>query len=207
MNAAGGRSRNRRGEGSRLRAEIVQAAAEILDEGGGEDAVTLRAVARRIGIAAPSIYRHFADRDQILLAVVQEAFAELKTRIETALSGVDKPDDRLRAVCATYLDFALERPNRYRILFGGGWKVAGAAESVEMSPGAEQIGGDVFALLVQAVRDCADAGLSRSTSAFSDATALWAGLHGLAELRVGSPTFPWPDGVLEVLVDRLALLG
>ncbi|MFB9925174.1 TetR/AcrR family transcriptional regulator [Amycolatopsis halotolerans] len=206
MNAAEGRSRNRRGEGARLREEIVRAAAEILDEGSGEDAVTLRAVARRIGIAAPSIYRHFADRDQILLAVVEEAFAELKERIEAGLAKVDKPDARLRSVCTTYLDFALERPKRYRILFGGVWNAARAAGNPDMAPAAEEIGQDVFALLAQAVQDCADAGLSRSTSAFSDATALWAGLHGLAELRPAAPMFPWPEGVLEVLVDRLALL-
>ncbi|MFD2466457.1 TetR/AcrR family transcriptional regulator [Amycolatopsis silviterrae] len=195
MNAAEGRSRNRRGEGARLREEIVRAATEILAEGGGEDSVTLRAVARRIGIAAPSIYRHFADRDQILLAVVQEAFAELKDRIETELAKSDRPDERLRAICTTYLGFALER---YRIL--------NASRTAEMAPVAEPIGQDVFGLLVQAVQDCADAGLSRSTSAFSDATALWVGLHGLAELRPASPKFPWPAGVLEVLVNRLAML-
>ncbi len=181
----------------------MRAAAEILDEGGGEDAVTLRAVARRTGIAAPSIYRHFADRDQILLAVVREAFAELKERIEAGLAEVDKPDAQLRSVCTTYLDFALERPKRYRILFGGVWNAARTAENPEVTTAAEQ---DVFALLAQAVQGCADAGLSRSTSAFSDATALWAGLHGLAELRPASPMFPWPEGVLEVLVNRLALL-
>jgi AcrR family transcriptional regulator len=54
--ATGPRVRNRRGQGGRLRTDIVTAAAELLDEAGTEQAVTLRAVARRIGIAAPSIY-------------------------------------------------------------------------------------------------------------------------------------------------------
>ncbi len=59
-----------------MRAEIVTGAAAVLEETGSEDAVTLRAVARRVGIAAPSIYGHFDDRDQILLAVIADAFAD-----------------------------------------------------------------------------------------------------------------------------------
>ncbi|WP_033293703.1 TetR/AcrR family transcriptional regulator [Amycolatopsis jejuensis] len=206
MNPEAGRARNRRGEGTRLRDEIVQAAAGILDDGGSEDAVTLRAVARRIGIAAPSIYRHFADRDEILLAVVEEAFAELKDRIEETVAAQADPEQRLRGICSAYLDFALERPKRYRVLFGGVWDAARAAENPEMAPAAAKIGQDVFQLLVQAVQDCADAGVSRSTAPFSDATTLWAGLHGYAELRPAAPMFPWADGVPDDLVRRLALL-
>lgn len=50
-------ARNRRGEGALLRTEILTAATELIEAGGDERAVTLRAVARRAGIAAPSIYR------------------------------------------------------------------------------------------------------------------------------------------------------
>lgn len=200
------RPRNPRGEGSRLRSEIIQGAADILDEA-GEDAVTLRAVARRVGIAAPSIYRHFADRDEILLAVVQEAFAELKARLGNAVdTAPPDPVARLHAICSAYLDFSLERPRRYRILFGGLWSAAKAQENPAVAPTAAEIGLDVFDLLVRALQGCVDAGVSRSRSVFPDATALWAGLHGLAGLRPAAPMFPWPDGVLDDLVRRLALI-
>jgi len=49
-------------------------------------------------------------------------------------------------------------------------------------------------------------GASRSTDPFTDATALWVALHGLAQLRSAATSFPWPPGVLDVLVDRLARL-
>ena len=199
--------RNPRGEGTRLRDEIIQGAADLLDEGGGEEAVTLRAVARRIGIAAPSIYRHFADRDEILLAVVQEAFAELKARLQAVLDdGPDDPVERLRQVCTTYLDFGLERPRRYRILFGALWSAEKAQSNPAVAPDAAEIGQDVFALVVEALQGCVDAGASTSTDAFADAAALWVGLHGLAQLRPAAPMFPWPEDLPEAVIRRLALL-
>lgn len=78
------RVRNRRGQGDRLRDEIVTAAVDLLDEAGDAGAVTLRSVARRVGIAAPSIYRHFPDQPAIMLAVVRNAFAELDEQLGAA---------------------------------------------------------------------------------------------------------------------------
>ena len=71
------RPRNPRGTGDRLRDEILIAAEELLRDMPGE-ALTLRAVARAAGITAPSIYRHFIDREAIIRAVVDRAFDELE---------------------------------------------------------------------------------------------------------------------------------
>ena len=70
------RRRNRRGEGDRLREEIITAASQMIAETGDDTALTLRGVARRLGIAAPSIYRYFPDVDQLKMVVVQRAFAD-----------------------------------------------------------------------------------------------------------------------------------
>ena len=56
--------------GSRLTGEIVSSALALIERTGSDEAVTLRAVAREVGIAAPSIYAHFADRDAIVMAAV-----------------------------------------------------------------------------------------------------------------------------------------
>jgi AcrR family transcriptional regulator len=81
------RPRSRRGEGRLLRTEILAAATELLDTNGDERALTLRAVARRVGIAAPSIYPHFPDRPAIVLAVVRQGFVELADRIRSAIDS------------------------------------------------------------------------------------------------------------------------
>lgn len=199
------RARNKRGEGAQLRDEIVSAATRLLD-GGTEQVVTLRAVAREVGIAAPSIYPHFPDRDAILLAVAQTAFAEL----EEELRAVDDADpvDRLRAVCAAYLDFAQRWPNRYRIMFGAAWDASKSLERVPaMAEDLAVLGMGNFDILTQALADCVAAGRSTSADPQVDATALWVGLHGFAQLQVAAPLFPWPPELSALLINRLALLS
>jgi AcrR family transcriptional regulator len=205
MATAPARRRNRRGEGARLRDEIVTAAAALLEETGSEDAVTLRAVARRVGISAPAIYAHFADREAILQAVVAEAFAELAAATGEAAAGRADPLERLRAVCAAYLAFAEERPHRYRVLFAR-HRREGTVAMTEPKAAEELLGAEAFAALVDAVGACVEAGCSRSADPVHDATALWVGLHGYATLRASVPAFPWPapQALLATLVDRLA---
>ncbi len=209
VEATGERIRNRRGEGSRLREDILHAAAELLDETGRQESVTLRAVARRVGIAAPSIYGHFADRELILLAVVQQAFAELSGQLREAAQSAESADpaESLRAVSAAYLDFAQRRPQRYRVMFGGLYDVTDAVDSATVSRAeANALGQDALAVIVDALRDCVDAGRSRSTDPWGDAATLWVALHGLAHQRAVIPQFPWPDGIAERIVERVALL-
>ena len=75
------RRRNARGQGARLADDIVAGALALIERTGSDEAVTLRAVAREIGIAAPSIYAHFADREAIIMAVVVRVFDELSEAI------------------------------------------------------------------------------------------------------------------------------
>jgi len=204
------RLRNRRGEGGRLRLSILAAAGELLDEAGGEQAVTLRAVARRAGIAAPSIYAHFDDPQAILLALAQDAFTELTEQLTGAGTDVGADADpvlRLRAVCAAYLDFAATRAQRYRVMFGGVFDVARAHADAAITPSeAAALGQDALAVIVDSLRACADAGFSTSTDPRADGIALWLGLHGLAHQRVAAAAFPWPADIADRIIDPLAHL-
>ena len=85
--------------------EIVSGALAIIEREGTDEAVTLRAVAREIGIAAPSIYAHFPDRDAIVLAVVARVFDELRQAItQGVVAAGDDPVERLVAGCKAYVD-------------------------------------------------------------------------------------------------------
>lgn len=204
------RQRNRRGEGRRLRSDIIQAASGLLEETGTQESVTLRAVARRVGIAAPSIYPHFADRHAMIVAVKEQIFRSLILALESANRDADPggndPVDGLWAGCAAYLRFASEHPDLYRTVFGDhGFSDLDCSWPAGHGP----VDGDAtlasgvaaFDVLVVGVRRCIDAGRSTSTDPFNDAVALWVALHGLATLLPGSPNFPWPD--LDELLTRL----
>jgi AcrR family transcriptional regulator len=200
------RARNPRGEGARLRDEIVAGAVALLDETGDETSVTLRAVARRVGISAPSIYRHFADQPSIMLAVVQQAFEELDAELYGARDAAgDAPRARLFAVCTAYLEFARKRPGRYRTMFGGLWMPDLEASSVTEAD-MHALGQQSMRLFVDVLGECVAAGIATSTDLSADAVALWVGLHGLAHQQSVTVSFPWPPDITERLVVALAHL-
>ena len=192
------RHRNPRGQGARLSEDIVAGALALIERTGSAEAVTLRAVAREAGIAAPSIYAHFPDRDAVLMAVVVRIFDELTQAIEqgTKSAGQD-PAGRLLAGCEAYVAFGLEHPARYSVLFSTQRPASpDCPEPVPTGPDGRPVpgfGAGTFALLVQAIQDCVTAGVSASTDAAADATAVWVALHGTVSLRTALPRFPWPD--------------
>ncbi|WP_329168640.1 TetR/AcrR family transcriptional regulator [Streptomyces sp. NBC_01685] len=200
------RARNRRGEGGRLRDDIVAAAVELLDEAGDERAITLRSVARKVGIAAPSIYPHFPDQPAIMLAVVRQEFSGLENSLRSILDETgDGPRRRLYAVCNAYLEFARLHPERYRTMFGGLW-VPDLGESSLTTQDLATLGMETIQILVDALGDCVAAGQSTSTDPSADAVALWLGLHGLAHQRAVTRAFPWPEDIADRIITTLAHL-
>ncbi len=188
------RERNRRGEGSKLREEILAAAADLLERDGNEDAVTLRAVAREVGISAPSIYGHFDDREAIVATVIDSVFTDFVAALRAAIVGVDDPVQRLRRIGRAYLAFAAQRPRRYRLLFD--------RRDLERDdrPRAD-VRRDSFGVLADALQACVDAGRSTSIDVLGDATSMWTSLHGFATLRAGVTQFPWPTET--IMLDKI----
>ncbi len=192
------RQRNARGQGARLTEEIVTAALALIERDGSAEAVTLRAVAREVGIAAPSIYPHFADRTAIIRAVAQRLFDELSDAIEqgSASAGPD-PGSRLIGGCDGYVAYGLAHPARYGVLFSRERTADGDyCAPVPLDPAGRpvlELGGEAFGLLVQGLADCVTAGSSASCDVLADAIAVWVAMHGTVGLRTSRPGFPWPD--------------
>lgn len=180
------RARNPRGSGARLRGEIVAAAATLIARTGSDQAVTLRSVAREVGISAPSIYGHFSDRDAIVEAVVSESLEQLHLAVADAVSAHPDPVEGLYAGCSAYVEFGISEPARYRVLFG--W-----SRPKGRSPQSDTRGLAAFNTLVTNLDACVAAGRSASTDAFVDAVSIWTSLHGQVMLRADLPEFPWPS--------------
>jgi AcrR family transcriptional regulator len=186
------RRRARRGQGQALRADLLRAAMDLLRETGDEDAVSVRAVAQRVGVSVPSIYLHFADKQALLDAVCEEVFAQLHVRLREASAEGTDVFDALRRQGNAYVHFALENPEHYRIVFMKEHSAGADAPDAVIASGA-------FAYLVESVRACADAGVFVGEPV-ELALSLWAAARRRRALLVVKPYFPWPD--VPELVDR-----
>jgi AcrR family transcriptional regulator len=180
------RPRSPQGEGGRLRAELIAAADRILERTGDEEGLSLRAVAREAGVAAPSIYLHFADKRALVWAVLEARFAELAAAVNDAVAVAPDPAGELRAGCLAYCRFALDHPGAYRVLFGNRTALTDDT-AFEQSPG-----GSAFFILVDGIRACIDAGVAPPGDPLRAATNVWTALHGIVSLRSAAPAFPWP---------------
>lgn len=99
-----------------LRAALLRAAMDLLEER-GETALSLRAVARRAGVSPAAPYRHYADREALVSAVAAVGYRELAERLAAAHPSPSTPE-QLASVAIAYVQFALERPALFRIMFG-----------------------------------------------------------------------------------------
>jgi AcrR family transcriptional regulator len=190
------RRRNPRGQGARLRDEILIGAAAILERTGSEASISLRAVAREIGITAPSITPHFADAAEIIDAVVAGELASLRDTVGAAIEAAGDPPGALLAACRAYLAHGRANPNRYRVIFERRYLPVWDEQQRTMAVTAPLMA-ETFDMVVTVVQACVDTGRSASGDVFADTVALWCFLHGLVALPPTIPSFPWPD------IDRL----
>lgn len=182
---------SRRGEGAALREEIVEAADQLLTESNDASAVSLRAIARRVGIATTSIYLHFSDLNELLEAVSVARFDEFTGYLAAARdrSGPEAID-KVVGTLGAYVDFGIENPGPYAVMF-----------TVERLPDArpQPIGLNSFKVLldlVAAVRGRP----ADDREVHLLAVSLWTFVDGLVHLRASRPHFPWPD--LDVQIDE-----
>jgi len=191
------RQRNPRGQGERLRDDIIEAASRLLADPAAPP-LTLRAVAREAGVAATSVYLHFDDIQSLILAVAGRRFGELAQLQDDARNQGADPCQRVRAGCLAYCEFGLMYQGHYQVMFTNPLPMP-----ADMPP--EQFPGwKAFQQLIDAVADCIGAEPGNQ-QAFLTAQLIFQQLHGIVSLRISRPRFPWPplaETVTEA-VDRL----
>jgi AcrR family transcriptional regulator len=191
------RARARRGEGAQLRELILTAASELLSETGREEALSLRAVAHRVGVTAPALYLHFPDKESIVEAVSSAAFDELDAVLASAGANAADPLERLQAQGCAYVAFARARPEHYRLMF-----MRRPPTVTQQPTDAELSAVAGFRHVIDTVAHCQAVGLiDRTETPTAIASALWAAVHGVAALLIAKPHFPW--GSPDALVTRV----
>ena len=99
------------------RRALLDAAAELLDEG-GLDAVTLREVGARAGVSRGAPYRHFPDKERLLIAVGVQAWEDLADHVHALRKDASRtPAERLRGSLGALIALGRERPHLYRMMF------------------------------------------------------------------------------------------
>jgi AcrR family transcriptional regulator len=186
------RQRSARGSGAELRAEILDATKKLLARSGHVDAVSIRQIAKIVGVTPPSIYRHFADKDQLIESVVAQVFQDLDAEMLAASDPNESPMERLRQQGLAYVRFAREHPEQYRLAMTPG-ETAGAVDQVLTS--------STFAHFAATITECMNLGVIAPGDPVPVVLELWTSAHGIASLLIAKPYLPWGD--VEAFTDRV----
>ncbi|YAL83426.1 TetR/AcrR family transcriptional regulator [Dermacoccaceae bacterium W4C1] len=181
-----------RGEGTALREELIDAAILLVEEVDDPWQLSLRAVARKVGVAATSVYLHFDSLSALLKAVKSELWSRFGEQMRTAAAAAEPtPRARVLAFGRAYIAYAEQQPGAFRTLFATSW-------DLDLEDGDEYVGQQQFQQVVDAIAEVSGS----PEDGRMRAVQLWCGLHGLVALRTPMSKFPWPD--MEEQLDALA---
>lgn len=160
-----------------LRNALLEAAAQQIREQ-GVDKLSLRAVARAAGVSATAPYRHFEDKNKLLVALAVKGYQQLREETAAAVDPSASAAEGLVAVGLAYIEFARRRPERYKLIFGP------VIHERQSYPELQESG---FAAL-QVVVALAERGIASGefidTDPFLIANSCWAKVHGIASLAI-----------------------
>jgi AcrR family transcriptional regulator len=158
-----------------VRAEIGAAAAQLYAQA-GEAGITIREIAKATGRSPMGLYRYFGDREEIIAFLRAEAFDKFSDALEAAFASGSDAFARARAVGRAYLDFALENPDAYRLMFD--LRRPDASKYPALAAAARRAGETV----TRHVKDLAKAGIVQPGDTVKIGASLWAAAHGVIVL-------------------------
>jgi AcrR family transcriptional regulator len=151
---------------------ILQAALEIASEEGWQS-VTMRRLAERIEYSPSAIYKYFADKEALLLALLRQGFQQQLAALEHISAQAQSPSARLLQIAAAYWDFALGHPTLYQLMFD----LQGTLHEVEEAKA-------LFLSVQAAIEEWSQAQGVRIADLDAAVDILWATLHGLVALTM-----------------------
>ncbi len=163
---------------SDARASILEAASAVFAEK-GVDGVSMRHIAKEIGVSATALYQHYDSKNALLAAACKAGFAEFGAQLEATARAAASPLDALRGLGGVYVDFALSHPMHYDVMMIRPHQWA-------LGPNPEQ-DPESFAGLIHVIEACQTAGQLRPGDPREAAHLLWAALHGVVSLAIAMP--------------------
>lgn len=170
-----------------LRQALIEAAIELIAEK-DVSSLSLREVARRVGVSHAAPYRHFADKDVLLAAVAEEGFRGLTGALNIAIKQApEHPLRRLEASGVAYVQYAIAHPSHYRVMFGSYRSeqlLADGKLKHDTYPSLVAASQQAFMVLMNIVIDGQLKGVMRSGEPKQLAWVAWSLVHGLAMLLI-----------------------
>ncbi len=158
-----------------LHDELIYTAERLLDTHGYET-LSLRKLAREAGVSQTAPYRHFVDKNALLIKVATRGFADFTLSLQNAVdeNAGQSPKEQLSALARAYIDFALNRSGVFQLMFLSDLLPRCADPIMAETATAS------FLVLVRVVADCQ--GKSQPETTDATVVASWAMMHGLAML-------------------------
>lgn len=179
-----------------LRRALVDAAVERIAQE-GVDALSLRAVARDVGVTHAAPYRHFESKAALLAAIAEEGREELNKRAWAAGEGIPDREEQILKMGGAYVRFAVEKPGHFKVLYGP-YRL-----SPHLDPSTDPVGDPAIQKMVELWLPVVGEAAARDT-----ALGCWSLLHGIATLMVDGRLRPemlgFASGDIEGLAIRLA---
>lgn len=161
-----------------LRQALISGAIALIAER-DVSSLSLREVARRVGVSHAAPYRHFQDKESLLAAVAEEGFIGLTAAMNKGIQQVpNDPLKRLEAIGVAYVQFAIAHPSHYRVMFG---RYQGEQA---LHPEPAQVGWQAFQVLLNVIEAGQAAEAVRSAEAMQLTWVAWSTVHGLAMLLI-----------------------
>lgn len=193
------RNRSPRGQGEQLREEILAAAERLLIDTNDESALSIRAIAAAVGVTPPSIYLHFADRNDLVFAVCERQAEQVDRVMQDAAAGSADPLERIRRRGYAYLCWGLDNPEHYRILMMS--RPDATPERFVDQRLADTTG---LAAVAADVEEAVAGGLiAKVREPMEEAELFWMVIHGMVSMLIAKPDFPFgpPRDLYDAMFD------
>lgn len=142
----------------------------------GLDGFSMRGLAKEVGVTAPALYRHYDGREAVLADVMREAHRAFMSYIYRALEA-PTPLERFVRAGEGYLDFAIEHPRWYAIMFSGPERLGMAALPEDI----EGMGCAIHQFWIDRVGECMRAGILKEGDPLDVSMTMWAHAHGMVQ--------------------------
>ena len=161
-----------------LREDILEVSRTLLVKD-GFGSMSMRKIAKRAGVSATSIYLHFQNKDELLLALIETSIGKLSHALEEDLSDSDDSATKLDKMAHAFMRFALENPQEYEIIY-----MVRPEEMPRFPKEKFQQIRKIYKLLADIIKEGKNAGSLTVEDPNMSAYTLWAQLHGVASVII-----------------------